>query len=136
MKKLMCFGALLLAAVSPAHAGAVVVGKDSPIGPMDADTAKNVFLGRKPIIDGQTVTVLFQKDGSATRSDFENKVVGKTGAELAAYLSKQIFTGKAAAPTTVDGDAAVRAKVGASPGAIGYVSDEGIDSTVKVILKY
>jgi ABC-type phosphate transport system substrate-binding protein len=136
MKKLMCFGALMLATATAAQAGAVIVGKDSPLNSIDAETAKNVFLGRKPIVDGQSLVVLFQKDGAPARVEFETKVIGKTGAELSAYLSKQIFTGRIAAPTIVDGDAAVRAKVSASPAAIGYVSDDGIDSTVKVILKY
>jgi ABC-type phosphate transport system substrate-binding protein len=133
---LATIGALILGLATSAQAGAIVVGKDSPIGTLDADTAKNVFLGRKPILDGQTVVVLFQKDGSAVRTDFEDKIVGKTGAELASYMAKQIFTGKAAAPAIVDGDAAVRSKVGSSPNAIGYVSDGGVDSTVKVILKF
>ena len=128
--------ALLLSTSLAAHAGAVVVGKESSIGTMDADQAKRVFLGRDTNIGGANVTVLYQKE-EATRTDFETKVLGKTGSDLSAYWAKLIFTGKATAPEEVGGgDAAVRTKLAANPNAIGYVTDAGVDSTVKVIYKY
>jgi ABC-type phosphate transport system substrate-binding protein len=135
MKFQMGIGALLLAASSAAFAGAVVVAKDSPVGTMDADQVKRVFLGRESTLAGHTAVVVYQKDESV-RTDFETKVLGKTGSELSAYWSKQIFTGKAMAPDEVAGDAQVRAKVASTPGAIGYVTDSGVDSTVRVIFKY
>jgi ABC-type phosphate transport system substrate-binding protein len=135
MKFQLGIGAILVAASSASFAGAVVVAKDSPVGAIDADQAKRVFLGREASLGGHTAVVVYQKD-EAVRTDFENKVLGKTGSELSAYWSKQIFTGKAMAPEEVAGDAQVRAKVASTPGAIGYVTDSGVDSTVKVIFKY
>jgi ABC-type phosphate transport system substrate-binding protein len=136
MRSLLATAAVCgLIATGAAHAGAIVVGKASPISAMDADTAKRVFLGRDASLDGQSIVVLYQTDGPV-RSDFENKVLGKTGADLASYWSKLIFTGRATAPDEVGGDAAVKAKLNANPGAIGYVSDGGIDGSVKVLFKY
>jgi ABC-type phosphate transport system substrate-binding protein len=137
MKKQISVLTVLLAASMTVQAGgAVVVAKDSPISSMSAEDVKDVFLGRKAFVSGQPMVVVFQKEGTPTRSDFETKVVGKTGAELSQYVSKQIFTGKAAPPIIANDDAAVRAKVAGTPGAIGYVSGQGVDSTVKVIFKY
>jgi len=135
MKGKLGLGALMLLSSMAAHAGAVVVSKDSPLATFDADEAKKVFLGREAVIAGQSVSVIYQKDG-AIRTDFETKVLGKTGSDLSAYWSKLIFTGKAAAPDEVAGDAGVKSKLAASPGAVGYVSDAGIDGSVKVLLKY
>jgi len=136
MNKLLGAGVLLVAASSAAQAGVVVVGKNSPIGPMDAETARNIFLGRNPIVAGQAVLVIYQQDGTENRAEFEHKVLGKSGAELSVYLSRQVFSGKAVQPTVVDGDAGVRAKLAGSTNAIGYVSNEGVDSSMKVILRY
>jgi ABC-type phosphate transport system substrate-binding protein len=128
------FGLLALAALQ-AQAGAVVAAKDSPLGTMDAEEVKKVFLGREPQLGGQSLTVIYQKDGPV-RADFEGKVLGKSGADLTAYWSKLIFTGKAQAPEEVGGDAAVKAKLAGSPGAVGYVSDGAVDGAVKVLFKY
>src|SRR5882757_1306872 len=100
MKGKLGLGALMLLSSMAAHAGAVVVSKDSPLATFDADEAKKVFLGREAVIAGQSVSVIYQKDG-AIRTDFETKVLGKTGSDLSAYWSKLIFTGKAAAPDEV-----------------------------------
>jgi ABC-type phosphate transport system substrate-binding protein len=127
--------ALLWMASLSAHAGAVVVGKDSPINAMDAEQVKRLFLGRESSVNGVNMVVLYQKD-EANRAEFETKVLDKTGAALTAYWAKQIFTGRATAPEEVSGDAAVRSKLAANPNAIGYVSDRGVDSTVKVLFKY
>jgi ABC-type phosphate transport system substrate-binding protein len=135
MKFQLGIGAILVAASSAALAGAVIVAKDSPVSAMDADQAKRVFLGREVSLGGHSTVVVYQKD-ETVRTAFETKVLGKTGSELSAYWSKQIFTGKAMAPEEVTGDAQVRAKVATTPGAIGYVTDSGVDSTVKVIFKY
>jgi ABC-type phosphate transport system substrate-binding protein len=127
--------ALLGFLAAQAHAGAVVVGKDSPLSTMEAEEVKKIFLGREPQLNGQNVTVVYQKEG-ATRTDFETKLLGKTGADLSGYWSKLIFTGKAQAPDEATGDAGVKAKVSGSPGAIGYVGDGAVDASVKVVFKY
>jgi len=129
-------GALILATSMAAQAGAVVVSKNSPIAAMDGDEIKRIFLGRESQVGGNTVTVIYQKD-ETNRDVFENKVLGKSGADLSAYWAKLIFTGRATAPEEVaGGDAGVRARLATSPSAIGYVTDAGVDSSVKVIFKY
>jgi ABC-type phosphate transport system substrate-binding protein len=117
-------------------AGAVVAAKDSGIAAIDAEEAKKLFLGREPQINGENVVLIFQRQGAPTREDFESKVVGRTGADLTAYWSKLIFTGKANAPVEVGGDSDVKSKVNSTPGAIGYISDGAVDGSVKVLYKY
>lgn len=134
MKRIALCAALALLCLD-VQAGSVVAGKDSPLAVMDAEEVKKVFLGREAQLAGQTVVVVYQKDGP-TRADFESKVLGKSGADLTAYWSKLIFTGKAQAPEEVAGDAGVKAKLGGAPGAVGYVSDGAVDGSVKVLFKY
>ena len=130
------FLGLALSALSfPCLAGSVVVAADSSAGALDAEAAKRVFLGREATLGGKPVVVLYQKAG-ATKQAFEAKVLGRSGADLAGYWSKLIFTGKAKAPEELSSDAAVKAKVASTPGAIGYIDDASVDGTVKVLFKF
>ena len=118
-----------------ANAGSVVVAANSNVGPMDAEAVRRVFLGRESSLGGAPVHVIYQKDG-AVRSEFDKSVLGRSGAELTTYWSRLIFTGKAKAPAERNGDAAVKAEVAGTRGAIGYISDASVDATVKVLYDY
>ncbi|KLD78108.1 phosphate ABC transporter substrate-binding protein [Xanthomonas hyacinthi] len=136
MKKIhIAVAGLALLAPLSAVAGAIVAAKDSPVTIANVDEAKKVFLGRQASSGGKTLLLHYQKN-PAVRGEFETKVLGKTGADLAGYWSKLIFTGKATAPTEVADDAAVKAKLKGNPAAVGYISDAAVDDSVKVLLKY
>jgi ABC-type phosphate transport system substrate-binding protein len=126
--------AAMIAAV-PASAGSVIVGPGTDVSSLDADAVKRIFLGRESQVGGKPVVVVFQKGGSV-REAFDNAVLGKPGAQLSAYWSKLVFTGKAKAPDEVDGDAAVKAKVAATAGAIGYVADSAVDGSVRKVFDF
>jgi ABC-type phosphate transport system substrate-binding protein len=106
-----------------AYAGAVVVAKTSPISPLDEAQVKKIFLGRQLSVSGEPVMVLYQGEGPE-RTDFETKVLGKTGADLTIYWSKLIFTGKAAAPVQATKTSPAKSKTGEEIPAIDYISDE------------
>jgi ABC-type phosphate transport system substrate-binding protein len=131
----LMLGALALVAAAQVNAGAVVVASSSKAASMDANAAKRVFLGRETSVGGAPAQVVYQKSGPV-RESFDKSVLGKAGAELTTYWSRLIFTGKAKPPTEVDNDAAVKAKLAANPGAIGYISDGAVDSSVKVLYKF
>ena len=126
---------LTLTVAFDAHAGAIVVGKSSAFASMDLDMAKKVFLGREISMNGQNIAVIYQGEGP-TRTDFETRVLNKTGSDLTAYWSKLIFTGKATPPLEAGGDDGVKALVGRINGSVGYVSDAAIDDSVKVLFKF
>jgi ABC-type phosphate transport system substrate-binding protein len=132
--KVVFFAAFAVLALD-AEAGSVIVGKDASVQSLDQSEVQRVFLGRTGSLGGSPVVVVFQKSG-ATREAFDGKVLAKPGAQLTSYWSKLVFTGKAKAPEEVDSDAAVKAKVAATPGAIGYIDDSAVDASVKVVFKF
>lgn len=134
-KTYMMLAALALTLASQAQAGVVVVSAKSPATEMDAEGVRRVFLGREQKVGGAPVQLIYQKGGDV-RTAFDKGVLNKPGAELVTYWSRLIFTGKAKAPTEVDSDADVKAKLAASPGAIGYISDGAVDASVKVLHKF
>lgn len=132
---LVLLGALLALGCTTVEAGAIVAARDSPLPALDGESARRLFLGRLPSFSGLDITVIYQQNGG-TRTDFETKVIGKTGAELNTYMARLIFTGEAKPPIEVPGDASVKARVNATPGAVGYVSDSAVDGSVKVLYTY
>lgn len=134
MKRILTLATLALLASAPAFAGKVVVAANSPQPALDRAAAQAIFLGRAATVGGQPAVVVFQN--GPVRADFESKVLGRTGAQLAAHWSRLVFTGRAKAPEEVANDAAVKAKLAATPGAIGYISDAAADASVKVLLDF
>jgi ABC-type phosphate transport system substrate-binding protein len=135
LSKLGLAAMLALAVSAEADAGSVVVAANSSAGPMDAEAVRRVFLGRETSVGGAPATVVYQA-GGPTRQAFDGGVLGKAGAELTTYWSRLIFTGRAQAPDEVADDAAVKAKVTSTPGAIGYISDGAVDGSVKVLFTF
>ncbi len=134
-RMLTTFSLLLLLAGTRADAGAIVAAKDSPLPPLTADSARRMFLGRTPSLNGVDVTVIYQQP-SETRTEFETKVIGKTGAELNTYMARLIFTGEAKPPIEALGDSSVKTRVNSSVGAVGYISDSAVDGSIKVLYTY
>lgn len=134
MKRILTIAALALITAPPAFAGKVVVAANSSQGTLDKAGVQAIFLGRTGTVGGQPAVVVFQK--GAVRAPFESGVVGRGGAQLASHWSRLVFTGRAKAPEDLADDAAVKAKVASTPGAIGYISDDAVDGTVKVLFDF
>lgn len=127
MKKL--FGALALwgcATLAQAEV-AVIVNAGASAAPAKANVA-NIFLGKDKSLKGVDI-----KDWTPTKQKFYAGVTGKDEAQLKAYWSGLVFTGKGQPLPTVADDAAVVAKVGAAADAIGYVDAGAVNSSVKVL---
>ena len=112
--------------VNPANANAVA-----------ADDLSRLFLGRSSnFADGSKATPLNLSEGHAGRDEFDSKVLNRSSAQLKAYWSKLVFTGKGTPPKELTDDAAVKAAVAADASAIGYISSASVDGSVKVVASF
>ncbi|MET0090452.1 MAG: phosphate ABC transporter substrate-binding protein [Candidatus Thiodiazotropha sp.] len=127
--------ALLMSSSMVVEAGVVVVvGASSSLGDLTQDQVADIFLGKtSKFPDGSQAVPIDQEDGADIRADFYKKVTGKSGSQLKSYWSKLIFSGKGQPPKQVKGDAEVIQSLGANPGQIGYVAEEAVDGSVKVV---
>ncbi|MEO2266260.1 phosphate ABC transporter substrate-binding protein [Pseudoalteromonas sp. YIC-656] len=102
----------------------------------DADTVKKIYLGKaKSFADGSSAKPVNQ-DGNAVFDEFNDKVLGKSSAQLNAHWSKLVFTGKGTPPDKLANDQAVIEFVANNPGAVGYVSSSNVTGDVKVIATF
>jgi ABC-type phosphate transport system substrate-binding protein len=126
---------MMLASVSQAEI-AIIVNNSISVPNISADEAANIFLGKMNELPvGIRMVPIDQEDGQKARAEFYNKVVKKDAAQLNAYWSRLIFTGKGEPPKKMADNADVLALVAANPNIIGYVDASAVNSSVKVLLK-
>ena len=113
----------------PAWSQVAVIVNPGNAKALSADAVANIFLGKSNELSGIDLP-----DGNATREAFYQKVTGKDGAQLKAYWAKLVFTGKAQALKELGSDAEVKKHVAANANAIGYISKDAVDGSVKVVL--
>jgi ABC-type phosphate transport system substrate-binding protein len=127
--------ACVLASLTPALADVVpVVSAKSSIDHLSRKDLTDIFLGRTARSpDGAPVVPVDQDEGSTTRDEFYTTFLGKTPAQLRAYWSKIIFTGRGKPPSSVPGGVEARKLVAMNPHAIAYVDRNQLDKTVKPV---
>ncbi|TKC88054.1 phosphate ABC transporter substrate-binding protein [Trinickia terrae] len=127
---------LLWTCAAACHAQLVViVSAKNPLASLGESDVADLYLGRTSQLPGGAQAVpIDQAEDDAQRIDFYRLVTGKSQAQLRAYWSKLIFTGRGTPPRSVADAQAVKKLVSGSPNAIGYIDKSELDSTVKAVL--
>src|SRR5688500_9982814 len=113
----------------------VVVSANSPVATLTAAQAADIFLGKaKELPGGGAAVPIDLTEGSAERDEFYTSIAGKSAAQMKAYWSKIIFSGKGQPPEEVAHSAAVKKLLAGNPNAIGYIDKTAVDGTVKTVL--
>lgn len=113
----------------------VVVAANSPVTSITASQAADIFLGKaKELPGGGAAVPVDLQEGSSERDEFYTSVAGKSAAQMKAYWSKIIFSGKGQPPEEVADSASVKKLVAGNPNAIGYIDKAAVDGTVKAVL--
>lgn len=130
----LAFTATLLLGSSSVLAEVVVIVHPSNSASIDAKSTQRIFLGKeKKFSTSKEAIPINQSAGTASRSVFDNDTLGRNSAQVSAYWSKLVFTGKGIPPKEVANDAEVIAIISANPDAIGYVDSSSVDASVKAI---
>lgn len=112
----------------------VVVSAKSTVAALTKTQLEDIFLGRvSHFPNGQRAVPIDQTDGSAAREQFYTKLAGRTPAQMKAYWSKIIFTGRGQPPTEVSDGAELKKRLAANAEAIGYIDASLIDDSVRVV---
>ena len=140
MNRVGYFGWMLIAvalslasAVAMADVVAVVSAKNS-VAALNKSQLADIFLGKtNRFPDGTQATPIDQAEGSAVRDEFYDKIVGKTSAQIKAYWSKIIFTGRGQPPPTVSSASEMKKRISENPAAIGYIDSSMVDDSLRVV---
>lgn len=135
MKKLSLLFVACLMASPFALAEVVIIGHPSGPDSISSNQVRDLYLNRSQALpDGQNAMPFELPEGNATRAEFHDKVTGRNDAQLKAFWSQQVFTGRGQPPAEAGNAPAMKAQVASTPGAIGYIDSADVDDSVKVIL--
>jgi ABC-type phosphate transport system substrate-binding protein len=133
--RLLALSTVLMSA-SPAGVADVVavVSAKSAIATLTKVQMLDVFLGRvSQLPNGTRAVPIDQPEGSAARDEFYAKLADKSAAQMKAYWSKIIFTGRGQPPKEVASGADMKQRVAENPQAIGYMDERLVDDSVRVV---
>ena len=112
----------------------VVANPKSGLAELSKQEVSDLFLGKRATFpDGRMAVPLDHADGTPSREDFHSKFTGKSPAQLKAYWSKQVFSGKGTPPKEVPGSADAKKLVADNPSMIAYIDKSQVDASVKVV---
>jgi ABC-type phosphate transport system substrate-binding protein len=111
-----------------------VVSAKSPITTLTMSQVADIFFGKASRFpNGVQAFPVDQAEGSAVRDEFYGKVAGKTAAQIKAYWSKIIFTGRGQPPPSVSNSIEMKKRISDNPAAIGYIDRSLVDDSVRVV---
>jgi ABC-type phosphate transport system substrate-binding protein len=111
-----------------------VVSTRSSITRLSNSQLADIFLGKvSRFPDGTLAVPVDLGDGSAERDQFYGKVTGKTPAQIKAYWSKVIFTGRGQPPKAVQNGRDMKKYIAANIDAIGYIDSTMVDDSVRAL---
>lgn len=128
-------GLALCLSIDTAAGGVVaVVSSKSSIRTLSQTQVADLFLGKASRYpSGLQAVPIDQAEGSAVRDEFYAKLADKTAAQLKAYWSKIIFTGRGKPPAAVSNGIELKKRLVENPAAIGYIDATLVDDSVRVV---
>jgi hypothetical protein len=111
-----------------------VVSAKSAITTLSTVQIVDIFLGRRTRFpDGSAAVPIDQSEGTPARGEFYARLADMSPAQLKAFWSKLIFTGRGQPPIAVATAAQAKKLLLANPNAIGYLDRSAVDSTLRVV---
>jgi hypothetical protein len=136
LKKIVGIPSLCALLAIPSYAEVAVIVNPSNQQTISEADIKNLFSGKqKSFPDGSAAIILSLPSGDSQLTVFHTKALGKTDAQMKAYWSKVMFTGKGTPPKEVSTDEMLKL-VAANPSTIGIVDATQATDAVRVIGKY
>jgi hypothetical protein len=134
-KDFVPFILMMTLAGMPAMADVVaVVSSRSAVTTLSKNEISDIFLGKTARFpDGSAAVPVDQTEGEAVRDEFYATFAGKSVAQVKAYWSKIIFTGRGQPPRAVANSLAMKKLLMGNPAAIGYIETKLLDDTVKAV---
>ena len=127
--------ALGLASIATRADVVAVVGARSPITNLSKNEVMAIFLGKRTRFpDGSSAVPIDQSEGSAAREEFYSQYADMSAAQIKAFWSKIIFTGRGQPPKAVANAEEAKKLVATNPNAITYIDRTMLDTSVKVVL--
>lgn len=132
--QLICASLLLMCGTVEATAEVVlVVAKDSPIESLSRHEVDDVYLGRARSLPKFGKVIPLDRSEDKIREEFYKGYTGMNLAQVKSHWAKNIFTGRGYPPKVVANIDELKDALQKNPNAIGYISSEMVDGSLKVV---
>jgi hypothetical protein len=112
-----------------------VVSSKSSITTLSKNQVMEIFLGKRTRFpDGSSAVPIDQTEGSVARDEFYSRFADMSPAQVKAYWSKIIFTGRGQPPRAAADGVEAKKLVIANLSAISYIDRSLVDSSLRVVL--
>lgn len=120
--------------MQPAFGTSIIIHSDQAVSELSLTTVRAKFAMRIPVwSDGTPVRVFVLDDNDGLHIDFCKSILGMFPYQLRRIWDRQVFSGTGTAPVVVASEQEMLARVAATRGAIGYLSDNLVDDSVRKI---
>lgn len=128
---------LSLAFTLPAQAEIVViVNPANPLSTLTREQLIDIYMGRSAHFpSGRTTWPIDLPDKSPIRSDYYDKLVNKSVAQINAFWARLMFSGRATPPHVLADPLSVTQQVERNPDAIAYIDSKDVTDKVKVVYR-
>ena len=129
---------LLLLAAAPVQAElVVVVNARCGVAAMSRNEVINIFFGRnRQFFNGVQAQPVDMVDAHPDRARFYHALVGKDLADINAYWSRQVFSGRQQLPPKMQTSEDVMKWIVSQPGGIGFIELAKADARVRVVYEF
>ena len=131
---LLLLASLLLSGASRAEIVVVASNRSGPI-ELTREQAEKLYLGRSVTLGDGTPISLVDLPNGTLRDDFYLKLTGKNPAQIQAYWSHLVFTGRALPPREAASVAEARQWLGNTPNLIGYLDRTDLTSNMRILIR-
>lgn len=132
---LLTVAALLAPGLSTAELVLVASARSAGI-ELNHERAENLYLGNTTTLADGTPVKLIDLPNGILRDDFYLKLTGKNPAQIRAYWSRQVFTGRALPPREAGSVAEARQWLTDIPNLIGYLERSDVPAGARILLRF
>lgn len=114
----------------------VIVHPDNPVNQLSREQVIDIYMGRYAnFSDGHTALAYDLAPDSPIRAAYYQKLVNKSVAQVNAYWSRLLFSGRATPPLALPDAKAVSQAILKNRDAIGYIDSQYLVDKVKVVFR-
>jgi len=113
---------------------ALVTGRQSNIQDLSREEAAQLYLGHRATLANGQAAVLIDLPPGPVRDAFYLSLTGKNPAQIRAYWSRQVFTGRALPPRQASGMEEILRWLAEGRASLAYLPMEALDPRVRVLL--
>lgn len=111
-----------------------IVSAKSPVTSLTETEIAEIFLGKQSHFpDGSKAVPLDLPEDTTTRVGFYQTFAGKSAAQMKAYWSRIIFTGRGQPPAQAKNGEDARKRVAEDPRLVSYVERSLVDASVRIV---